>query len=126
VPHLGYPSCQRYGLYIDEQAPGWLVESNTTENCVSAFLCHMQYDEAIIRNNIFISDSDLAMLFIRCQGIRLIGNTFRSGGRVLFAGSKNAIVEFDGNDIGSFQQIFVSDEYEWGELGETDGVPLKG
>ncbi|MCL2377660.1 MAG: right-handed parallel beta-helix repeat-containing protein [Defluviitaleaceae bacterium] len=125
IPHHGYPSCQRYGLYIDEQAPGWLMEDNTTENCVSALLCHMHYDETLIRNNTFISDKDLAVLLVRCRGIRLIGNTFRPGGHVLFAGSKNAVAEFSGNDLGNFQQIFISEEYKWGEPEAASGsVPL--
>ena len=113
---LGSPS-QRHGLYIDEQANGWVVEGNITLNCPSAMLCHMCYREGnIIRNNIFASHAgDIQLSLIRCKNHVLENNTFHAAGKVEFAGNRGAIASFEGNRIYSeakqVSQMYINDDY---------------
>jgi len=41
--------------------------------------------------------------------------------------AKNAVADFSGNKTKNFEQIFVSDDYEWGKPNSATGsIPLKG
>ncbi|MDR0473942.1 MAG: right-handed parallel beta-helix repeat-containing protein [Treponema sp.] len=117
VPLPGFPYYQRHGLYIDEQANGWIVEGNITINCPSAMLSHMNDKGGnTLRNNVFASyDGDVTLSLIRCNEHRLEGNTFHAAGALTIAGRKGAISVFEGNRLysaqGQINQIHVSDDY---------------
>ncbi|MCL2361473.1 MAG: right-handed parallel beta-helix repeat-containing protein [Defluviitaleaceae bacterium] len=119
IPHTGHPHFQRHGLYIDEQANGWIAEGNITINCNSAFLSHMNDKGGnIIRNNVFAShDGDVMLLLIRCDDHEIIGNTFHAKGAVIFAGRPGAITHLEDNRIYSekHQQVDINDDYKWSE-----------
>ena len=129
VPSEGRQS-QRHGLYLDEQANGWIVEGNITVNCPSAILSHMNYREGnILRSNSFIChEGDMTLIFIRCLNHRLESNNFHTSGTLSFGGKKDAITHFEGNRIysaiGQIKQINISDEYEWSEPVDFNGQNL--
>jgi hypothetical protein len=118
VPPAGLPHYQRHGLYIDEQANGWIVEGNITINCPSAILSHMNDKGGnTLRNNVFANhDGGLFLSFIRCNEHRLEGNTFHAAGAVTFMGRKGAVSVFEGNRLysaqGRIDQIYMSDDYQ--------------
>jgi hypothetical protein len=123
---LGIPS-QRHGLYIDEQANGWVAEGNIIINCPSALLSHMNYKEGnIIRNNIFAShNGDVKLSFIRCENHKLESNTFHAWGEIIFAGKKGAISLFAQNNMysasGNVSQFYVNDDYSYTKPVEFNG-----
>ena len=120
-------SWQRHGLYIDEQANGWVAEGNITMNCPSAFLSHMNYKGGnIIRNNVFAChNGDLMLTFIRCEDHKLEGNTFHAKGTITFAGSKGVVTQYENNRVYSAEakinHVYVDDDYSWSEP-----IPLSG
>jgi len=131
IQHTGHPHSQRHGLYIDEQANGWVAEGNITINCTSAFLSHMNYKGGnTIRNNVFVShDSDVMLLLLRCNDHIVSANTFHAKGAIIFAGNTDAVTGFKDNlmysTIGKIEQIHISYDYEWGEPTMFDGsIPL--
>jgi len=131
IPHTGHPHSQRHGLYIDEQANGWIAEGNITINCTSAFLSHMNYKGGnTIRNNVFAShEGDVMLLLMRCNDHAVAGNTFHAKGAVIFVGNESGITQFEDNNIysatGKIQQIHVNYDYEWGTPTVMDNpIPL--
>jgi hypothetical protein len=120
VPSESHAS-QRHGLYLDEQANGWVVEGNITSNCPSALLSHMNYKGGnTIRNNVFTCHSgDMTVALLRCEDHKLTDNTFHAAGAVTFSGGKGTITEFESNLIysaaGKVNEQNVSYDYEWSE-----------
>jgi len=88
-------SNQAHAYYIDEQGENCLVESNVSLRAGSPFLSHWARKNTI-RNNVFIHDGDIVLLFSRCEDYRVERNVVAAQGDILVSGPE-AITALEGN-----------------------------
>ncbi len=69
--------------YLDEQCEGCLVENNLSVNVVRPSHNHMATNNAI-RNNVFISDTDMQITFPRSSGYTFERNILCARGKITF------------------------------------------
>jgi len=67
--------------YLDEQAEHCLVEGNLALRVARPLHCHMARKN-IVRNNVFITDGEALLTFIKCKNIILRQNVMLAGGGI--------------------------------------------
>ena len=114
--------------YLDEQCEDSVVESNLCLNVARPSHNHMATNN-IIRNNVFISLSEMRLTFPRCTGYQLQGNVLYAGGPLTFEGINN-VASWSGNLIysgtGKIEGTTLKDYSSTGTVPGTCGDTVVG